>query len=193
MAKIIVLNAPPGAGKDTIGKMVSFYSPGEQCRLISFKQPMFEIALAILGKEKYNRFILAYDDREQKEKPHDFLNGMTCREFMIWISEDVIKPRFGNGYFGKRFAEEAERSDIPVICTDGGFPDEIIELIRGGHEVKVCRLHRQGYTFQGDSRDYIRISSARDNASGYREYDYTLTDGDPMQTVRQIIADHLAK
>ncbi|WBF80830.1 hypothetical protein DDONNNOJ_00007 [Citrobacter phage BSwS KMM3] len=50
MAKIIILNAPPGAGKDTIGKMISFYSPGEQCRIISFKEPMFDIALAILVK-----------------------------------------------------------------------------------------------------------------------------------------------
>ena len=61
MAKIIILNAPPGAGKDTIGKMISFYSPGEQCRIISFKEPMFDIALAILGKENYQRFMLAYD------------------------------------------------------------------------------------------------------------------------------------
>ena len=112
---------------------------------------------------------------------------------MIWISEDVIKPRFGNGYFGKRFAEDAEVNDIPVICTDGGFPDEIIELIRGGHEVKLCRLHREGYTFEGDSRDYIRISSATNNVSGYCEYDYYLTDGDPMVTVKEIMRDHLIK
>lgn len=192
MAKIIILNAPPGAGKDTIGSLVKDESP-VPLRLLSFKQPMFEIALAMLGPGKYREFLTAYNDREQKEKPHDFLNGMSCRQFMIWISEEVIKPRFGNGYFGKRFAEEAERSDIPVICTDGGFHDEVIELIRGGHEVKVCRLHREGFTFQGDSRDYIRISSARDNVSGYCEYDYYLMDKNPMVTVEEIIRDHLAK
>uniref|UniRef100_A0AAU8BUL2 ATP-binding protein n=1 Tax=Salmonella phage PMBT35 TaxID=3137287 RepID=A0AAU8BUL2_9VIRU len=190
MAKIIILNAPPGAGKDTIGGLVKDESP-VPLRLLSFKQPMFEIALAILGPGKYQKFLLAYNDREQKEKPHDFLNGLSCREFMIWISEHVIKPRFGNGYFGKRFAEEAERGDIPVICTDGGFPDEVIELVRGGHEVKVCRLHRQGYTFEGDSRDYIRINGGA--GIGYGEHDYILVAGEPMHTVKQIISDHLAK
>lgn len=190
MAKIIVLNAPPHAGKDTIGGLVKDYSP-VPLRLLSFKQPMFDIACAMLGPSNYRKFLAAYNDRSQKEKPHAFLNGMSCREFMIWISEDVIKPRFGNGYFGKAFAQEAESSDIPVICTDGGFPDEIIELIRGGHEVKVCRLHRPGYTFEGDSRDYIRISDAKDHVSGYREYDYYLMDKNPMVTVEEIIRDHL--
>lgn len=192
MAKIIVLNAPPHAGKDTIGGLVKDYSP-VPLRMMSFKQPMFDIACAMLGSANYRKFLAAYNDRSQKEKPHDFLNGMTCREFMIWISEEVIKPRFGNGYFGKAFAAEAELSDIPVICTDGGFPDEIIELIRAGHEVKVCRLHREGYTFAGDSRDYIRISSGKCNVSGYCEYDYYLQDGEPMHTVNEIIRDHLSK
>lgn len=192
MAKIIVLNAPPHSGKDTIGNLVKDESP-VPLRMMSFKAPMFDIALAMLGPVKYRQFLEAYNDRGQKEKEQDFLNGKSPRQFMIWISEDVIKPRFGNGYFGKRFAEDAELNDIPVICTDGGFPDEIIELIRGGHEVKLCRLHREGYTFEGDSRDYIRISSATNNVSGYCEYDYYLTDGDPMVTVNEIMRDHLIR
>lgn len=191
MAKIIVLNAPPGAGKDTIGKMVSYYAP-EQPRMLAFKQPMFDIAKAILGAHRFKMFMAAYNDRSRKEQAHSFLMGMTCREFMIWISEDVIKPRFGSGYFGKMFAEMAEASEIPVICTDGGFPDEIIELVRRGHEVKVCRLHRSGYTFEGDSRDYIHISKGT-LCGGYGEYDYILVNNDPMHTVNEIIRDHLAK
>lgn len=191
MAKIIILNAPPHAGKDTIGNLVKDESP-VPLRMLSFKQPMFEIALAMLGPKRYADFLLAYNDRSQKEKPQAFLNGKSPRQFMIWISEDVIKPRFGNGYFGKRFAEIAEQSDIPVICTDGGFPDEVIELIRAGHEVKLCRLHRTGYTFENDSRDYIHISNGR-SEKGYGEYDYILINGEPMHTVNQIINHHLAK
>lgn len=191
MAKIIILNAPPHAGKDTIGNLVKDESP-VPLRMLSFKQPMFEIALAMLGPKRYADFLLAYNDRSQKEKPQSFLSGKSPRQFMIWISEDVIKPRFGNGYFGKRFAEIAEQSDIPVICTDGGFPDEVIELIRAGHEVKLCRLHRTGYTFESDSRDYIHISNGR-SEKGYGEHDYILVDGEPMHTVNQIINHHLAK
>ena len=31
------------------------------------------------------------------------------------------------------------------------------------------------------------------NVSGYCEYDYYLTDGDPMMTVKEIMRDHLIK
>ncbi|EKL2214120.1 hypothetical protein PQ125_002654 [Salmonella enterica] len=187
MAKIIILNAPPGAGKDTIGKMISFYSPGEQCRIISFKEPMFDIALAILGKENYQRFMLAYDDREQKERPQTFLMGMSPREFMIWISEDVIKPKFGKDYFSVRFNQKVKECESPVVCTDGGFPDEVIALIESGHEVKMCRLHRRGYSFKNDSRDYIRLPIGWHGVNGYKEADFYLVDNRPNETVKSII------
>lgn len=186
MAKIIILNAPPGAGKDTIGKLVEQHST-KHVRMLSFKQPMFEIALAILGAKRYGDFITAYNDREQKEKQHDFLMGMTCRQFMIWISESVIKPTFGNDYFGKRFDEIAKESDYPVICTDGGFPDEVIALVEAGHEVMLCRLHRRGFGFQGDSRDFIYLPIGWHGVNGYKEHDFYLTDNKPMGTVNTII------
>lgn len=186
MAKIIILNAPPGAGKDTIGKLIEYKSP-THVRQLSFKQPMFEIALAILGAKKYGDFIVAYNDREQKEKPHDFLMGMTCRQFIIWISEDVIKPKFGNEYFGKRFDEIAKESEIPVICTDGGFAEEVIALIDAGHEVKLCRLHRRGFLFDGDSRNYIRMNPMYYGRNGYKEADFYLVDNRPIETVKSII------
>lgn len=190
MAKIIILNAPPGAGKDTIGKLIEQYAP-IHVRTISFKQPMFEIALAILGAKRYGDFIVAYNDREQKEKPHDFLMGMTCRQFMIWISEEVIKPKFGDDYFGKRFDEIAKESDYPVICTDGGFPDEVIALIEAGHDVKLCRLHRRGFGFDGDSRNYIRLPMKMHRRNVYCEHDFYLTDNKPMGTVETIINMYL--
>ncbi|EDW9075432.1 hypothetical protein AV691_004286 [Salmonella enterica subsp. enterica serovar 4,[5],12:i:-] len=148
---------------------------------------MFEIALAILGAKRYGDFIVAYNDREQKEKPHDFLMGMTCRQFMIWISEEVIKPKFGDDYFGKRFDEIAKESDYPVICTDGGFTDEVIALIEACHEVKMCRLHRRGYSFKNDSRDYIRLPIGWHGVNSYKEADFYLVDNRPMETVKSII------
>lgn len=186
MAKIIILNAPPGAGKDTIGKLIEYKSPTHVLQL-SFKQPMFEIALAILGKRKYAAFIEAYNDRKRKEKPLECLNGKTPREFMIWISEDVIKPQFGNDYFGRRFNEIARTSDYPIICTDGGFPDEVIALVESGHEVKMCRLHRRGYSFENDSRDYIRLPIGWHGVNGYKEADFYLVDNQPNITVKNII------
>lgn len=182
MAKVIILNAPAGAGKDTIGYHFS-YKTG--CEIVSFKAPMFNIALSILGASDYQKFLAAYNDRSQKEKPHDFLGGKSCREFMIWISESVMKPVFGSQVFGKRFAEELK--DYVYVCTDGGFVDEVYPLIEAGHEVIVCRLHRTGYTFDGDSRNYVHLPMEWHGVNGYRELDFNLIEGDAMHTVNEIV------
>lgn len=190
MAKIIILNAPPGAGKDTIGWQILEHS-SVPLRHLSFKAPMFNIAQAMLGPVDYPRFIQAYDDRSQKEKGQSFLNGKSPREFMIWISEKVIKPEFGKQHFGKLFNDAAASGGETVICTDGGFPDEIIALINAGHDVRLCRLHRSGYTFEGDSRNYIHLNPYHTQGKTYQEKDYILVNGDPLHTVNEIIADHL--
>ena len=188
MAKIIILNAPPHAGKDTIGNKLVDSTRLYHVAQLSFKAPMFEIAKAMLGERDYDRFMAAYNDRSQKEKGQSFLNGKSPREFMIWISEDVIKPQFGNNYFGKRFSERARELGRfnPIICTDGGFPDEVIQLIEDGHVVKLCRLHREGFTFEGDSRNYIHLPERWHNVNRYEEADFTLQSGNPLKTVIEI-------
>ena len=185
--KVIILNAPPGAGKDTIGSLICKHAPQYVVKR-SFKEPMFKIAKAMLGDYRFSLFMQAYDDREQKEKAQSFLNGKSPRQFMIWISEDVIKPQFGDQYFGTVMAEAVRDSKVPVVITDGGFPDEVKPLVSAGIQVNICRLHRTGYTFDGDSRDYL-------NLDGYHHRvvtrDYILVHGDPMHTVIQICEDIL--
>lgn len=186
MAKIVLLNSPKGAGKDTVANAIC--ERLEYPRKASFKAPMFQIALAILGQSNYCRFLDIYDNREQKEKAHDFLMGMTCREFMIWISEDVIKPKFGEKYFGKRLSDLAANSDYPVIVSDCGFEQEVIALIEGGHEVKLVRMHRQGFEFdETDSRNYVYLPACYYGENGYEEIDVDLFDGDPVYTAYELI------
>lgn len=186
MAKIVLLNAPKGAGKDTVANAIC--ERLEYPRKASFKAPMFQIALAILGQSDYCRFLEAYDDRSQKEKAHDFLMGMTCREFMIWISEDVIKPKFGEKYFGKRLSDLAKNSEHPVIVSDCGFEQEVIALIEGGHEVKLVRMHRDGFAFdETDSRNYVYLPACYYGENGYDEIDTNLIDDLPEVTARDIV------
>ena len=187
MNKVIILNAPPGAGKDTIGDLICKHSP---CYVMkrSFKEPMFKIAKAMLGDYRFSLFMQAYDDRERKEKAQPFLNGKSPRQFMIWISESVIKPQFGERYFGLLMADAVRDSQVPIIVTDGGFPEEIKPLVSAGLEVHICRLHRDGYTFEGDSRNYLALD-------GYHHrvhcHDYPIIEGDPMYTVEEILEDVL--
>ena len=178
MSKIIILNGPAGVGKDTIGSELAAYY---DCSLVSFKRPMFGIAKYLLGDKAFTKFITAYDDRDQKDIPHGFLGGKTCREFMIWISESVVKPLFGKQHFGKLMSEHIRscREDLTYVCTDGGFQDEIIHLVEDGHDVTVIRLHMDGKTFDGDSRDYIRIKESHfPDYKKYQEHSIHLVNGD---------------
>ena len=178
MAKIIILNGPAGVGKDTIGNALYY---DYRCIQTSFKRPMFDIAASILGERSYSKFITAYNDRDQKEMPQSFLGGKTCREFMIWISESVVKPLFGNQQFGKLMSERIKLCDegLTFACTDGGFPDEVIQLVEDGHDVTVVRLFMDGKTFEGDSRNYIRIKESHfPDYKKYQEHDVHLVNGD---------------
>lgn len=175
MSKIIILNGPASVGKDTIGNALA---ANYKCIPTSFKRPMFEIAASILGARAFSKFITTYDDRDQKEQPQSFLGGKTCREFMICISETVVKPLFGNQQFGKLMSEHIRLCDegFCFVCTDGGFPDEVIRLVEDGHDVTLVRLFMDGKTFAGDSRDYIRLH--RLTCNSYREHDVHLVNGD---------------
>ena len=178
MAKSIILNGPAGVGKDTIGNALA---KDYNCITKSFKRPIFGIAKNLLGDKAFTKFITAYNDRDQKEMPHGFLGGKTCREFMTWIGESVVKPIFGNLQFGKLMSEHIQLCDegFCFVCTDGGFPDEVIRLVEDGHDVTLVRLFMEGKTFSGDSRDYIRIKgSYLLGYKNYQEYDVHLVNGD---------------
>lgn len=181
---IIILNGPPGVGKDTLAAYLTGH--GYAAVRASFKQPIFDIAFSMLGDYRYDKFFALYDDREQKEKPQEILQGMSPRQFMIWISEEVMKPVFGEQYFGDRMVEQIHEiyRNLAIVISDGGFPEEIKPLVREGHEVHICRLHREGFTFDGDSRNYIEMS-------GYhhcvKHYDFNMIEGDPQKTVDEII------
>lgn len=172
--KIILLNGAPNCGKDTIANLC-YQELGTTT--LSFKTPMFDIARAILGAIDYNEFIKAYNDRDTKEAPMQILNGRSPRQFMIWISEDVIKPEFGNAYFGDRLARSAMYTEISVV-SDCGFWSEVKPLIDCDKlDVHLVRLHRTGCSFAGDSRSHIYLPD--DYQLKANEYDLNLVDGSP--------------
>ena len=187
---IIILNAPAGAGKDTIQQAIaSMFETGS----LSFKKPMFEMAHAILGDLGYSEFMDAYNDRNRKEAPLEILKGSSPRQFMIWISETIIKPAFGDKHFGNLLyddynVKQNEGFDICVV-SDGGFPDETITLIEKGAVVKLFRMHRDGYSFDGDSRNYVHLPD-HIGVNGYQEFDVNIYDGKPVEAALDIF--HLA-
>jgi hypothetical protein len=151
----------------------------------SMKEPMFDLVRAMLGETMFKRFMLDYDDRTQKESPQEYLGGKSPRQFMIWISESVIKPQFGKRHLGNLAAEKLKVEKSTAIFSDGGFPDEVEAIVEAGFKVKLIRLHRDGFTFDGDSRDYIHIPHLL-GGWNYAEKDVTLCDGEIYHGVNHV-------
>ena len=178
MAKVIILNGPAGCGKDTLA--MALVEMGFAKGTTRFKNPMFNIALAALGPDAYHDFLDGYDDRARKEKPEDFLNGLSRRQFMIAISEQFVKPVFGDDYFGKYLSGNLPDGDEVFVVSDGGFASEVTPIVAAGHDVRIVRLHRDGYTFIGDSRGYLY------DVSGVKDYDIYIIPCDVKSNVIDI-------
>lgn len=178
MAKVIILNGPAGCGKDTLAR--ALVEMGFAKGTTRFKNTMFNIALAALGPDAYHDFLDGYDDRARKEKPEDFLNGLSRRQFMIAISEQFVKPVFGDDYFGKYLSGNLPDGGEVFVVSDGGFASEVTPIVAAGHDVQIVRLHRDGYTFIGDSRGYLY------DVSGVKDYDIYIIPGDVKSNVIDI-------
>jgi len=98
----------------------------------------------------------------EKDIPRDELNGKSWREAMIWASEKVLKPEFGNdvlGQFGVRTINKMNKIDQQFIVDSVGFPDEAMCYIKQYHHTFILQIHREGKCFEKDSRRYLSASS----------------------------------
>lgn len=159
MNPIIILNAPPRVGKDTVASHFTGNMIIENTTC--FKYPMLEIASTTMGMS-YPVFLKKYTDNVNnwKDTPLFELNGHTVRELLIRISETFIKPFFDDAYFGRYIAEKifySGREDQPWIIPDGGFQAEVDALVeKFGERVVVIQMAREGHRdFTGDSRGWV--------------------------------------
>lgn len=149
---IIILNGPPGSGKDAICKYLEDYWP--DCKQLEVKARLFELVLAISGMPEDQWWAL-YNCRQTKEVPHRDLAGLSPRQFMIHVSENIMKPLYGKDYFGKYAARQVAKSDRNLLVfSDGGFPEEV-QLLAAVGNVHLVHLFREGCSFAGDSRNYL--------------------------------------
>lgn len=154
MRKCIILNGPPGVGKDTLAGLLVAMGDFSQCEN---KTTLHEIALAMTGLAPevwYER----YNNRELKEVPWEELGNMSQRNFFIHLSENVVKPIMGLDQFGRLSARRAAKCPGNVVFSDGGFQPEMgcLQEAFGVENVFLVRLARHGYSFEGDSRNYLQ-------------------------------------
>lgn len=166
MPKVIILNGPPGIGKDTLCKSFLDSLPYTGYPIWvehgSFAKPL----------KKINQTIYNLTDDELKEydtnhvlknTPQDRFFGKSWRQVNIDVSFD-LKRQFGQDYFGKHIVQRiimreqiAPSEKLNIIITDGGFKEETIPLINkfGKENVHVIKLLREGCDFSSDSRKYL--------------------------------------
>lgn len=150
--KIILLNSAPNSGKDVAAR----YFATHYCfHHKEFKAKLFELTKCIysVSDEDWGNLYT----RENKEKPSELLDGLTPRQALIKVSENIIKPNFGKDYFGKAAAKELLNG--VNIFSDSGFVEEVLPLIAkvGRENILLVKIFRPGETFEkyNDSRGYL--------------------------------------
>jgi len=148
--KVVILNAPPMAGKDTLANHLAFK---HGCKHVMFKSRLIEMVKVVYGLN--NSEFRQLTSRRFKEVGHEKFNGMSAREAMIDMSENIIKPNFGNNYFGQSLLSDL--SNGVNIVSDGGFISEVESIVDavGADNVLVLKIIRDGFNFDGDSRSYL--------------------------------------
>ena len=160
---IILFNGPPGSGKDHAADYYKQYG----FKHLSFKYQLFKETIKYFNVDK-TWFMERYEDRSLKEVPTWKLGNMSCREAMIYVSEEKIKPRHGLDHFGKLVAAEID-PNVDYCISDGGFIDELIPVIKkvGNNNFTLVQLTRDGHDFSTDSRRYFDGNLIENYVLGY--------------------------
>jgi hypothetical protein len=164
--RVIFFNGPPNCGKDTAVKAIMDDVKFQGSVLAAHNkltEPLKKGVHALFN------MIYSWDYYDDPKVASDknvglvSLLGMSPREAYIWMSEEVMKPKFGEDVFGQ-LALNTIRKDKRVelhLFSDSGFVYEacpIVDFI-GPHNCMVVEIHatRNGVplTFKGDSRSYI--------------------------------------
>jgi len=166
---LIIMNAPPRAGKDTLATFLSTVLRKENISThhVCFKAGLERVAGAMLDVAGMYDWEWEAIYEHDKDAPLEFLGGMSPRQFYIHVSESVMKPIFGNDVFAKYLSNackltqrNARRGDRCVfLCSDGGFVEEL-ETVANQFEGKVVVLQwdSEGCSFAHDSRRKLDAS-----------------------------------
>lgn len=160
--KAIILNGPPESGKDTLADHLVFSASGiRNAEKREFKTKLFEIAASLAGITMNHMVLL--NNQETKNIPSPELpGGKSPRQWLIFVSEVVVKPHLGLRYFGQAAAKTLVNTNAVYVFSDGGFDEEAVEIVRkvGKENLLVLRLSRPDKTFAGDSRRYLDPNTA---------------------------------
>lgn len=151
----IIFNGPPSSGKD---EGCLFLEQEFGFKHLSFKDQLFLDTIEYFEVSS-EWFFEGYNKRSQKEKPEDKLGGISRRDAMIFVSEEIKKKEHGPDYYGLQTAAKID-SNFSYCFSDGGFIEEVLPVINrlGTDNVCIAQLFREGCSFSSDSRNYLNGS-----------------------------------
>lgn len=156
MTNVILINGPPRSGKDTLGVALQneLVDRRTTARVFRFATEVKNRTHGLFGMP--GAVADAFEDG--KDEPREEFNGMTPRQAYIWVSEEVIKPKFGKDIFGRWLADEIARYDAldVAIVTDSGFLLEAGAVEQRFPDIGVIQISGRG-TFEGDSRGSVEV------------------------------------
>lgn len=154
--KFVLLNGPPGSGKDTLAHMIKDHVGAHRCAVMKFSEPLKRAVHAMHGLPS-DTDIEFFGGR--KNEPCLELGGAVPREeYVYWW--DALTERYGDEYFGHVFLRRALAAGKEiVIVSDCGRRGEPMPLIRafGPENVLLVQLSRGGTDFGNDGRSYIDL------------------------------------
>lgn len=163
MSKFLFLNGPPHSGKDAIVKELTQYVSFQH---LKFAMPIKRMVAAMLDVRESD-----LENFKDVQSPVLQKRGTTLKEaretprnLLIALSEELLKPRYGDDFFGRIFWQHAKNSSCSlIISSDCGFEAEVERVVSnaGAHNCRMVRLHRSGTSFDGDSRNYLRDGICR--------------------------------
>lgn len=163
---IILLNGPPGSGKDTaalhIREQFNRSSlPYPDCFLDRFSMPNKRAFAATVGAYCSPDGIVQ-DWEEIKNDPHILLNGRSYRNWQQDFSERFMKPLYGEDIFARLLINrihDVVDEDCPnafFVIPDSGFQVEVDALarMRDIWDMHLIRITERG-TYEGDTREFV--------------------------------------
>lgn len=159
---IILLNGPPRSGKDFIAKALvrtSVTESGGHSASLRWVRYAFADQLKRMTHRLYDINDLGradfFEDKKDESCPEFY--GLTPRQAYIAVSEKLIKPTHGDGFFGEVLSKKIAlgHPTAQVVVPDSGFPGEAETLaLHSGREIYKVDIHRPGTDFSNDSRSY---------------------------------------
>ena len=177
---VVLLNGPVFSGKDYIAEaLIEAFGGVKQ----EFKEALYEATAKAFGVDlvwfkeqakgrltKEQASTELWMDREEAVKLYEYLGKelpsdaeiflASPREALIYTSEIIYKPLYGEEYFGIKASEKMQQGLNYV--ADSGFKEEaLVQVEKFGAENVVCiQIHREGCEFSAnDSRSYIDVTA----------------------------------